>query len=279
MAKQKEKPLPDWERVLSSISQLQKILPDAVLVGSSATAIHVSHRFSRDHDHTIQGLTEKFDDVLKDLEAVSGWKTARIQRPVQILGSLDGIETGVRNLKRTAPLETEMKTVGGVSVRLPTETEALRIKAFLALSRNATRDYMDLVALFDRIGDESSVAALDRMDELYPQDAGKGLANKWVVRTQMVKQLGQAQPYDLDEVDLAEYKGVKAPYDQWEYIRQRCEDISAVLLAKFSMALEVEHTEEAASSREDLTVWREAREHGERVELPKFPPNLPHKPR
>lgn len=272
MVKQKNQVLPEWEKVLSSISRLQQILPDAVLVGGSATAIHASHRVSRDHDHTIQGLTEKFDDVLKDLEAVAGWKTARVQRPVLILGSLDGIETGVRNLKRSAPLETELKAVGGVSVVLPTESEALRIKVFLALSRNAARDYLDLVALFDRMGDAASIAALDRMDELYPQDVGREEANRWVVRTQMVKQLGQPEPYDLDEVDLTEYKKVKAPYDKWEYIRRRCGELSAALLGKFVVDLEDERNQEAAQSKRVLQEWQETRKQGERVDLPKSPP-------
>ena len=45
------------------------------------------------------------------LESVAGWKTARVQRPVQILGSLDGILTGVRQLIRSKPLETQ--TIAG----------------------------------------------------------------------------------------------------------------------------------------------------------------------
>ena len=97
---------PAWESVLSSAARLQEILPGAVLVGGTASAIHVSHRLSFDHDHVIIDLRERFDEVLADLESVSGWKTARISRPVQILGSLDGIQTGVRQLIRSAPLET-----------------------------------------------------------------------------------------------------------------------------------------------------------------------------
>ncbi|AUB82471.1 hypothetical protein THSYN_16995 [Candidatus Thiodictyon syntrophicum] len=42
--------LPEWETVLSSAARLQRILPDAVLVGGTAAAIHVGHRFSRDAD-------------------------------------------------------------------------------------------------------------------------------------------------------------------------------------------------------------------------------------
>ncbi len=92
--------LPDWELVLSAAARLQTILPYAVLVGGTASAIHAGHRFSR-------------DAVLQELESVAGWKTARVQRPVQILGSLDGIETGVRQLIRdeVAPELPEYKNL------------------------------------------------------------------------------------------------------------------------------------------------------------------------
>jgi hypothetical protein len=98
--------LPDWEQVLSAAARLQQLLPDAVLVGGTASAIHAKHRFSRDADHVLTGLREHFDEILAQLESVAGWKTARVQRPVQILGSLDGIETGIRQLIREQPLES-----------------------------------------------------------------------------------------------------------------------------------------------------------------------------
>jgi hypothetical protein len=39
--------LPDWERVLSTAARLQRILPDAVLVGGSAAALYAKHRQSK----------------------------------------------------------------------------------------------------------------------------------------------------------------------------------------------------------------------------------------
>ncbi len=42
------KPLPEWERVLSAASRLQTIVPDAILVGGTAVAIHTGHRQSQD---------------------------------------------------------------------------------------------------------------------------------------------------------------------------------------------------------------------------------------
>ena len=100
--------LPDWEQVLAAAAHLQRILPGAVLVGGSAAAVYAAHRLSTDADHVLTDLRQRFDQALADLEAVAGWKTARVKRPVQILGSLDGIETGVRQLIRDAPLENVM---------------------------------------------------------------------------------------------------------------------------------------------------------------------------
>lgn len=153
-------PLPDWELVLSSAARLQRILPDAVLVGGTASAIHAGHRFSRDADHVLTDLRYRFDAVLAQLESVAGWKTARVQRPVQILGSLDGIETGVRQLIRDAPLETAVVDYHGARITVPTEGEILRIKGVLILKRNATRDYLDFVALADHMGDARVALAL-----------------------------------------------------------------------------------------------------------------------
>jgi hypothetical protein len=138
-------PLPDWELVLSSAARLQRILPDAVLVGGTASAIHAGHRFSRDADHVLTDLRHRFDDVLAQLESVAGWKTARVQRPVQILGSLDGIETGVRQLIRDEPLETVVVDYHGARITVPTEGEILRIKAlWRVLGRQSGHDQFPL---------------------------------------------------------------------------------------------------------------------------------------
>jgi hypothetical protein len=110
--------LPEWERVLSAAAHLQRILPGAVLVGGSAAAVYAGHRLSTDADHVLTDLRERFDQVLADLEAVAGWKTARIRRPVQILSSLDGIETGVRQLIREQPLETTQIEYQGQTITL-----------------------------------------------------------------------------------------------------------------------------------------------------------------
>jgi hypothetical protein len=47
-----------------------------------------------DGDHVLEDLHDRFDEVLATLEAVAGWQTARVQRPVLILGQLDGVPPG-----------------------------------------------------------------------------------------------------------------------------------------------------------------------------------------
>lgn len=100
-------PEPRWEDVLCAAARLQELVPDTILVGGSAAAFHAGHRVSFDADHVLRDLEARFDQVLEALEASDGWVTARFRRHVMILGSLDGVETGVRQLIRRRPLEVE----------------------------------------------------------------------------------------------------------------------------------------------------------------------------
>jgi hypothetical protein len=216
-------PLADWERVLSSAARLQRILPDAVLVGGTASAMHAADRFSRDADHVLTDLRSRFDEVLKALESVAGWKTARVQRPVQILGSLDGIETGVRQLIRDEPLETTLMDCDGERITLPTEAEILRIKGVLILKRNATRDYIDFIALADHLGEVKMAQALTSFDRLYPQTSGESPLQ------QLQVQLAHALPFDLEETDLSEYKNLDARWHDWRVVQAACSRVATLI--------------------------------------------------
>jgi hypothetical protein len=215
--------LPEWEEVLSSAAHLQRIFPDAVLVGGTAAAIYAEHRLSTDADHVLTDLRERFDRVLAELESVAGWKTARVRRPVQILGSLDGIETGVRQLIREQPLETTEIERFGQQLTLPTLAEMLRIKAVLILKRNATRDYLDFAALFDRMGEEEATSALRSFDCLYPQPNGESALQ------QLQIQLASPLPYDLDQVNLADYKHLAPKWQEWSAVRAACAACSTLI--------------------------------------------------
>jgi hypothetical protein len=212
---------PEWEHVLSAAAHLQVVLPGATLVGGTAAALFAGHRVSYDADHVLVDLRDRFDEVLAQLESVAGWQTARVKRPVLILGSLDGVETGVRQLIREQPLETVDVNVGGVSLVVPTEPEMLRIKAVLILKRNATRDYLDFVALAERLGSDRVFAAMANLDELYPQPSGESALQ------QLQVQLAHPLPYDLDETNLAEYRRLDPKWQDWQRVSQRSAAIAA----------------------------------------------------
>lgn len=217
------KPLPEWDRILTAAAHLQELLPDAVLVGGTATAIHAEHRQSTDADHVLKDLASRFDDVLAQLESVAGWKTARVRRPVQILGSLDGIETGVRQLIRDAPLETEQVSIRNHTITVPTKAEMLRIKAVLILKRNASRDYIDFVALHDRLGMKGTLTAMSSFDRLYPQPNGESPTQ------QLIVQLSSPMPFDLSQTDLSEYKKLSSRWQDWSVIRKACAECALQL--------------------------------------------------
>ena len=219
-----DEPLPEWDALLSSAAHLQRILPDAVLVGDTAAATYAHHRISIDHDHTLSNLRDRFDEILSELESVAGWKTARVRRPVLILGSLDGIETGIRQLIRSEPLETVEIETNGVRLLLPSKAEMLRIKAVLILKRNATRDYLDFVALANMLGDDGVAEALGRFDELYPQPNGASALQ------QLASQLANPLPFDLDDTNLAEYKHLVKDYQDWNRIAEQCAHVAVAVI-------------------------------------------------
>ena len=218
--------LPEWELLLRAAAGLQRILPDATLVGGMAAAIEAGHRRSLGAGHVIVGLTGRFDEVLAQLEAVAGWQTDRRQRPVVIMGRLDGIMTTVRNQRRSAPLEThEIVTTAG-PLRVPTPAETLRIKAWLIVDRNATRDFLDVAAISDKLGLETSALALASLDRLLPQGDDQG-----AVRQQLMRQLAKPRPFDLDEVEprLADYKGIAPRWRSWSVVEKRCQALGVEL--------------------------------------------------
>ncbi len=236
--------LPEWELLLRAAARLQHILPDATLVGGTAAALEAGHRRSADADHVIPGLASRFDEVLDELESVAGWQTARRQRPVVIKGRLDGILTTVRNQQRTAALEThEIETEGG-PIRVPTPAEILRIKSWLVVDRNATRDFLDVAAISDKVGLEASARALSSLDRLYPQGDDQG-----AVRQQLMRQLAKPRPFDLEAISpsLADYKGIAPRWRSWSSVERQCR------------ALGVELAEAAANRRQGWTDLGSAR--------------------
>ncbi len=209
--------------VLEKAARLQELVPGAVLVGGTAAALHAHHRTSLDHDHVISDLAERFDSILENLEALGDWSTARAQPGKIILGELGGIETGVRQLLRGRPLESVEVEVAGRRLVVPTAAEMLRIKAWLALSRNQTRDYLDVAALADRIGLDEAAAVLRGIDDYYADVNRRPEA----VVSQLVCQLADARPRDAEvTAQLSSYKGLDQRWQDWLAVKAVLADLA-----------------------------------------------------
>ncbi len=217
---------PTLKRVLASAARLQDVVPDAVLVGGSAAALHAGHRDSFDHDHVLADLVDRYEAVLEAVEATEGWATSvrASKPPFTIMGRLGGVEAGLRQMRRTRPLETYVVDAGdGATVVAPTAPEALRVKAFLVVQRNVVRDYLDVVALADYLGHDVGVEVLADIDAFYADRSGEHGS----VLTSLVIALADPSPRDTDVIDeLPRYKRLNERYHRWGDVVEVCRSLA-----------------------------------------------------
>jgi len=218
-------PSPTLRKVLLSAARLQNVVPDAILVGGSVAALYAGHRDSFDHDHVLTDLVERYEVVLEAVEATEGWATSvRASRPpFTIMGRLGGVEAGLRQLRRTRPLESTRVEIQDHTVVVPTEPEALRIKAYLVVQRNYVRDYLDVVAMSDHMGHDTAVDVLMGIDDYYEDRSGE----KGSVLTALVISLADPHPRDSDVTsELPRYKGLNARYHDWSEVVAVCQSLA-----------------------------------------------------
>jgi hypothetical protein len=216
--------------LLESAAHLQRLVPGAVLVGGSAAILYADHRESTDHDHVVADLADRFEMVLEAVEDDEGWATNRVTPGKVILGNLDGVEAGVRQMIRKVPLEVGTITLpSGAEVSVPTIEETVRIKAFLVVRRNQTRDYLDLAALSEHLGVDRAAETLARIDDYYADqgEAGDGVAS------QLVRQLSDPQPADRSVIDqLPSYRRLRKRWSDWSSVTDVLGDVAARMVSQ-----------------------------------------------
>ena len=200
---------PHFDQLVAKAKTVQArlVFLPTVAVGGTAVAMYAKHRVSLDVDFVSPMLAERFDEVENALLGMADFSIARIRRPVLILGSLDGDEIGLRQLRRAEPLDA-VKVDG---LWIPTLAELLRVKAYLLADRRAVRDFIDVCALVRTAGLEAALAAMESFDALYGgiSTAGPLLA---------FAEAAHDQPVDLDDFDPGSWRSLAPAYRDIERV-------------------------------------------------------------
>lgn len=211
--------------VLESAARLQELVPDAVLVGGSAAAMYAGHRLSYDHDHVLADLRDHFDQVVEAMDRDEGWVMNRARPGKLVLGQLGDIEAGVRQMIRTRPMEVaDVSLPDGSIVRVPTPDEITRIKGYMIVKRNQTRDFLDVAALSDKFGIEHSARVLAGIDDYYDDATAEDPQR---VISQLVRQLSAPHPKDSTVTrNLTQYKGLSRQWHRWGAVVEQCQELA-----------------------------------------------------
>ena len=125
-------------------------------------------------------------------------------------------------MQRRSPMEaTNVQLPTGDRLLIPTGAETLRLKSYLLMCRNSTRDYAEFARLVDSMETDTAARVLTGMDRYY---CGERPRSQWVA-TQLVRRL--ADPRPSDDPDAQAPAGA-----DWDTVRQRCLSVAVAMLEK-----------------------------------------------
>jgi len=135
--------------------------------------------------------------------------------------ALDALEVDARadepSVERRSPVETtSVQLPTGDRLQIPTGAETLRMKGYLLMCRNSSRDYAEFAGLVETMDTQTAALVLAGMDKYY---CGQQPRRQWVA-TQLVRRLADPRPSD-DEVD---------PDVDWVEVKQRCLSVAVAML-------------------------------------------------
>jgi heme transporter len=125
--------------------------------------------------------------------------------------------------ERRSPVETtHVQLPTGDRLQIPTGAETLRLKGYLLISRNTTRDYAEFAELVDAMDAETAAVVLSGIDRYY---CGRPPGRNWIA-TQLVRRLADPRPSDTDEDRWSEPEAEA----EWEEVRLRCLSVAVAML-------------------------------------------------
>ena len=141
--------------------------------------------------------------------------------------ALDALETEAdaeqSPVERQSPMETtNVQLPTGDRLQVPTGAETLRLKSYLVMCRNTTRDFAEFAELVDSMETQTAAVVLSSMDRYYCGDRSR---KQWVA-TQLVRRLADPQPSDEHDARMS---GPEAESD-WAKVRERCLSVAVAML-------------------------------------------------
>jgi heme transporter len=141
--------------------------------------------------------------------------------------ALDALETQADSdrapVERRSPMETtNVQLPTGDRLQIPTGAETLRLKSYLVMCRNTTKDFAEFAELVDSMETHTAAVVLAAMDRYYCGDRSR---KQWVA-TQLVRRLADPQPSDEHDTRMS---GPEAEAD-WAKVRERCLSVAVAML-------------------------------------------------
>jgi heme transporter len=245
-------PSADLRIVLKSAARLKNLAPDAITVADPLAFTGCGR------NGELRGRVKGGDDAATHPLAMAGTPgtnghtvgkkrvgssshrngAGRAARPVhpvtlwrgRLSVALDALETEATEaetedprFERRSPVETtHVQLPTGDRLQIPTGAETLRLKGYLIMSRNSSRDYAEFAELVDTMEAETAAVVLAGMDRYYCYQSPR---RQWIA-TQLVRRLADPHPTDLDDECWPESDSEA----HWEEIRQRCLSVAVAML-------------------------------------------------
>jgi uncharacterized membrane protein YdfJ with MMPL/SSD domain len=234
----------DLRMVLKSAARLKRLAPDAICVtdplafsgcgrgGESRGRVKDSDD-GADHRLALAAAASSGQSTARKLAGGLPYRngTGRAVRPVhpvtlwrgRLFIALDALETTAPTFERRSPVETtHVQLPTGDRLQIPTGAETLRLKGYLIMSRNSSRDYAEFAELVDAMEPETAAVVLAGMDKYYCCQSSRG---QWIA-TQLVRRLADPHPCDVDD---DHWPGPDEKAD-WAEVRQRCLSVAVAML-------------------------------------------------
>lgn len=142
--------------------------------------------------------------------------------------ALDALQTSgdvgeESRFERRSPVETaNVQLPTGDRLLVPTGAEALRLKGYLIMCRNTSRDYAEFADMVGTVEPETAALVLGTMDRYYCCGSS---GREWIA-TQLVRRLADPHPCDFTE---EQWSGPDAKAD-WDEVRHRCLSVAVAML-------------------------------------------------